>query len=344
MILRVFLLSLQLSLALSFAAPNASAGWTCKSLFEKEISRDYLHENIKLSILARAVSNTKIKLTSDQKYIDKILKRWDLDDSSPAKIERIAQNIVLKLDTKRTFSQWLKDLATRGNALREATRVRAETLVLKREIIEGLSIRGFTHENSKLDNYREFRAGHFNKIQLTKFLAVNAILVHYFGVPLYFPSFDLAKNLDLTASEVDLVETKGFDEAYKTILANHKLKTISQRVIDHVPRAFFLGVLTYTAYNYLNIRVDESHPEITIENTIPQSNVLFLEWQKGYEAEYGRKPDLKNAQDRKEWDATVLSIYRAWADIFNENEGRYPDLSKPQDRLAWEKFLASVQP
>lgn len=344
MILRVFLLSLQLSLVLSFAASDASAAFNCRSLFEKEISRDYFQQNTKLSILVKAVSNTKIKLTSDQKHIEKILKDWDLNDSSPAKIERIAQNIVLKLDTKRSFSQWLRDIATRGNALKEATRVRAETLVLKHEMLEGLATRGYFHKNSKLDKYREFRVEHFNKIQLAKFLTVNAVLIHYFGIPLYFPNFDLVKNLDLTPNEIYLVQTQGFDTAYKTILADHKIKTISQRAIDHIPRAFFLSVLTYTAYNYLDVRVNESQPKITPENTIPQSNVLFLEWQKGYEAEYGRKPDLKNPQDRKEWDATVLSIYRAWADIFNANEGRYPDLSKPQDRLAWEKFLASVQP
>lgn len=340
MILRVFLFSL----ALSFAAPNASAGFSCKFLFERIVPQTNLQQNIKSSILLGAVSKTKIRLTSDQKYIDKVLKQWDLDDSSPAKIERIAQTIVLKLDQKRTFFQWLKSIVYRGDALKEATRVRAETLLLKREILDGLATRGYMHENSKYDNYREFRANHFNKIQFAKFLAINAVTIHYFGIPLYFPSFDLIKNMDLTYEDIDLVQNKGFDAAYKTILARHKIQTIPQRIIDHAPHAFFLSVLTYSAYNYLKVEVAEARYEITAENTIPQSNILFKEWQKSYEEQHGRKPDLKNAQDRKAWDITVLSIYRAWADLFNEKEGRYPDLSKEQDRLAWEKFLASVQP
>lgn len=340
MILRVFLFSLMLS----FATPNASAGISCKFLFERKTEQTALQQAIKSSVLQNAVSKTKIQLTSDQKYIDKVLGHWDLDNSSPAKVERVAQSIVLKLDKKRTFLQWLKGIVYRGDVLKEATRVRAETLLLKQEMLEGLATRGYAHKNTKFDNYRGFRANHFNKIQMAKFLAVNAVFLHYLGIPLYFPSFDLIKNMNLTQEDIDLVQNKGFETAYKTILSRHKIQTIPQRIFDHAPQAFFLSVLTYTSYNYFKVQVQESHYEITAENTIPQSNVLFKEWQKNYEEQNGRKPDLKNAQDRKAWDATVLSIYRAWADLFNEKEGRYPDLSKEQDRLAWEKFLASVQP
>lgn len=340
MILRVFLLSL----AISFATPHAEAALSCSELFSARLPlAGSLEGNLKSAILARALEKTKISVTEDQKYINKVLEKWDLNESSPVKVERIAQKIVIKSDTKTTFLKWLKSLFYKNDALKEAIRVRAETLVLKNEMLDQLILRGYDHENSKLDKLREFREKNDNAIKVAQMVVLDSLSIHYLGFPVYMPLFNFTKTMDLTPSEVDLVRRVGFNEAYKTILKNHRIKAVSHSIFDHMPQIFILSIASYMTYNYLDVKSVETRYEITDDNVIPQSNPIYNAWKVQREAKLNRKVDLRNAQDLKDWQNTVHQIYRAWADEFNEKQGRYPDLSNPQDRRAWEEFLSEIQ-
>jgi hypothetical protein len=310
----------------SFAARN------CSSLFETDS---------KTVILDDAIFQGRLEIDKTSKQYAKALKSWDLDNSTPAKMETLAQSLVLKLE-KRTFAQWLKGLIFKGEATKAAVRVRAETLILKRELLDALEVRGLLKKDSRLDKYRTFRKAHFNKIQLAKMVAFNSATIYFLGLPLYFPNFNWIHNLDLTEKDLDLVMIKGFNNAYPTILSNYKKELRINQVSEQAPQILFLSMMTYAAYNYLDLKVAENHYAVPVNESIPQSNQLFIQWKKDYEERSGHVVDMKNAQDRKAWDTTVQSIYRAWADMFNEKEGPYPDLSKPQDRQAWEKFLSSL--
>lgn len=347
MFLRAFLF-----LAISLSLPQFSlASNSCSALFQspvlESISKSTFDETLKVSILSTALSNTKIKITSDREYIQKVLSKWDLKKSTPWEMERIAQAMVLKLDQKRTFAKWLMDLFVKKDAVKEAARVRAETLVLTEELINGLEVRGYLKSNSKFQNYKALRQKHYNKIQLAKFVAINAALIHFLGFPLYFPNIDLIKNLDLDSKDIEMVRAKGFERSYPSILERYKAKLKGQLSLEHAPHVFILSVAGYVGYNYLTFKVDqkieETRYEVTKDVSLPVTDKFFNEWKIDFESREGREFDMRNPQDKRDWDVFIQSLYRAWADMFNEREGRYPDLSKSVERQEWEKFLSSLE-
>ena len=328
--------------ALSITERSSAA--SCRSIFEKQVKEVRIDRQniIKKNILEQSLLQTKIKITENKSYIEKVLNRWDLNNSTPSHMEQIAQALVIKLDKRRTFLQWLKEIIVKSDPLKEAVRVRAETLILKREFLDSLEVRGLLKEDSRYDRYRNFRHAHFNKIQLAKFVVVNAGAIYFLGIPLYMPSFNWINNLDLKSKDLDIIQYKGFDKTYEMIRGNYSREIKTQRAVYYVPHAFFVSIAGYTAYNYLRFEATESRYEIREEQIIPESHQLFIEWQRSYEERVGKRPDMKNPQDRKEWEILTLSIYRAFSDRFNEQKGRFPDLSKAQDRLEWEQFLKTL--
>jgi len=361
MTLRVFLLSLIVSFAtvqISFAQ-SSYANNQCSALFNpiplklKPPAR--FDDHYKLLILKEALSHTKIKLTQDEKHLDDVLAKWDLRDSTPQKIERLAQALVMKSDSKKSFSMWLRDLIIKDQHVKEVTRVKYETDILTVELLDALDMRGYHYKNSKFDNYKAFRQKHYNKIQLAKFVAINGLIMgaishltnSNFLVPLYFPSVDLVRSFDATLKELYLVRAQGFDKAYPTILNNHKLALRGEAALVNAPKALFSAALAYVAYNYFMFKAEQNIEEVryTISENqkIPVHEKYFLEWKVDFEKREGRAVDMKTAQDRHEWDLFVQSMYRAWADMYNAKNGRYPELTKEQDLLEWEQFLASVE-
>jgi hypothetical protein len=327
----------------SFSAP-AGSDIKCSALFQPSARQSKVYElQLKNQILEEALAQTRIQIPKDDVQVAKVLKQWDLTNSTPAKMEVLAQAIVLKLNKRRTFAQWLKNIISKSDGIKEAVRVRVNTLILKRELLDALEVRHLLKKDSKFDKYKDFRKVHFNKIQLAKLVAINSATIYFLGLPLYFPSFDWIHNLDLSDRDLDLALRKDFNAVYPKILSNYKKELQLQRVTEHAPQILFLSMAAYAGYNYLKFQSLESTSEVTTTVDIPQSSQLFLEWKKSYEERTGKTVDLTNAEDRKEWDTTVQSIYRAWSEMFNEKEGRYPDLSKEQDLKAWEKFLSTFQ-
>lgn len=355
MTLRVFLLSLMVS----FAIPQISFANTCAALFNSSQARvqpaPRFDDQHKVVILKDALSHTKIKLTEDQQYLDEVLSKWDLRESSPFKIERIAQALVMKSDSKTSFLMWLRNLVLKGNYVQEVTRVKYETDILTVELLDALDVRGYHKANSKYENYKAFRKKHYNKIQLAKFVAINGAImgaISYltnsnFFIPLYFPSIDLVRSFEPSAKELHLVRSVGFDKAYPTILNNHKLALKGQATLENAPTYLFTAALTYVAYNYFTFKAEQKIEEVryTISENqkIPVQEQFFLEWKADFEKREGRAVDMKTAQDRHEWDLFVQSVYRAWADMYYAKNQRFPDLTKEQDLREWEQFLVSVE-
>ncbi len=346
MILRVFLFSL-------FASPNLSyAQSACQPLFAKSSSSyvqvldaKLVDKMAKQEIVWTASRRTKVPVVYESEHLNDILSSWNLEKSTPAKIERLAQKLVLKEEQAESLFKRLRNSITKEHAVKDLVRIRVHTLLLKNELLRILSDSGFLNQNGVLGRYREFRLKYHNLITTAKFIGINAASIKYLGVPLYFPifgTFNLVKNIEFKAEELALVQQKGFDAAYKTISEAYKARLYSQRGLAHTPQAFVLSIGMMVSYNYLRIKNVETRYDVTVENPIPQSHVLFEAWKQSFIEKNNREPNLKNAQDRREWDLLVNSVYRAWADIYHTENGRYPDLAKEKDRLAWEQFLETI--
>lgn len=340
MILRVFFI-----LAMAFANP-VYAGTACQSLFENTLSYQIKSQSVdfglKKGLIESAIKRSNISLHIEPKVIERLVSKWKLEKSTPAKIERLAQTLVSKDENTERILIRLRNFFTKENTVKDLVKVRVHTLLLKRELIYGLETLGYLKPNTKFDQYRQFRQKYYNVIQAAKFIGINAATMKYLGMPIYFPFFDQVKNIEFKAEELDMVQQRGFEAVYKTIAENYKARLYTQRALEHMPQAFVLSIGMMVSYNYFKIKNIENRYEITVENPIPQSHVLYLAWKESFIEKNGREPNLKNAQDRRGWDLLVQSVYRAWADMYQQREGRYPDLSKEQDRLAWEQFLETV--
>ncbi len=363
MALRVFLFSLMVI----FTVPQSSYALnSCETLFaakpkvnfEAQLKSLVFADEFKALVLRDALrQNPHIQLKGDKSYINKVLNSWNLKNSSPAQIEKIAQALVIKFDEKRTFFQWVREIILKGDYVREALRVRSETRNLTIDILDAMDVLGYfkndsTNKNSKYEDYLAFRKNHYNKIQLGKFVAVNGPLmagIYYLTgtfVPalIYVPNFDILRNIDLDQADLTLIKLQGFNKTYPIILQKYKLQLRSQIALEQAPKVLFLSVASYIGYNYLSFKVEQKIEEVRYSVPAEQKASVYKDyfelWKADYEAREGRLTDMKNAQDREAWETFVASLYRAWADTYQATNGHYPDLTKEQDLREWEQFLA----
>ncbi|MES2767514.1 MAG: hypothetical protein V4596_00090 [Bdellovibrionota bacterium] len=335
----------------SYAADSCATLFEAKPKvnFEAQLKSLVFVDEFKALILRDALrQNPHIQLKGDKSYINEVLNRWNLKDSSPAQIEKIAQALVIKLDEKRTFFQWVREIILKGDYVREAMRVRSETRNLTIDILDAMDVRGyFTNKDSLA-----FRKNHYNKIQLGKFVAVNGALmsaIYYLTgtfVPalIYVPKLDILRNIDLDQADLTLIRVVGFYKAYPKILQKYKLQLRSQIALEQAPKVLFLSVASYIGYNYLSFRVEKKIEEVRYSVPAEQKASIYKDyfelWKADYEKRESRPLDMKNAQDRTAWETFVKAHYRAWADTYQATNGHYPDLTKEQDLREWEQFLA----
>ena len=371
MILRAFLFLA----AFSLLAPQISfaQGLQCRDLFSLKHSVYVPPKSLKHSILSGALSKAnKIKLTHDQDYIDSVLKKWDINETTPQKIEVIAQKLVTKKDMVdkgdrsplARLRDFIKDILIKPDPVKELARIRGESLVLKRELLLSVDTYVRVKENSRYDNYKAFRHKHFNKIQLAKMVTISGLIngsfyaafsylmpavqipPQYFFFPTYVPMFNFIKNLDFTDKELNMIQLQGFEAAYPMIRERHKLAVNTAYAAYGIPKAIYftmLGYLSYVAYNYLKFQEDVSHYNVTIEEVVPTTHALYIGWRENFILENGREPNMRNAQDREEWRQVELFAFRLWSDEVSEKSGRRPDLSKPKDLKAWQEHLSELE-
>lgn len=359
MILRAFLFSVVVALAI----PQTSlGGMECRDFFKSVRTTYFAPRDVKADILENALGETKITLTKDQKYIQRVLKKWDLQNSTPHKVEVIAQKLVMKKDHDiDSFYAWVRSVFVKPDPTKELARVKYETQVLKEELLKRLDIYGYKKENSKFENFLDYKNANYNKAKLIQFGAINLLIAggvyttvnmmipgmgisfQQFLYPFYFPIFNFAKSIEVSEAERELVRTKGFNAAYPTIKENHKLALGTTTTLRRLPYVIVGSMIGYIGWNYYNFRATEIRYEITEENLIPQTHPLFIQWRQDFILKNGRAPEMSNPKDKEAWDNIVQPLYMAWADNFNEAAGRYPDLSQKQDRQAWQEFVAGIK-
>lgn len=365
MILRVFLFSLAISISLPTHAKIF--GRQCAYLFQPHGLEALPSSDMRVSLLKSALGETKINLTQDVAYLEKIMRKWDLRNSTPYHIEMIAQRLVMKKDREPSdnFLEWLKYILKRESPEKELMRVVYETQLLKEELLQRLEIYGYKKENSKWDNFRDLSHKHYYKSKLTRLVAVNLAIagavygaVNYvlpgfdipyykFIYPVYFPLINPIQALKPNSVELDLVKRVGFDTAYPTLKDNHKVATNIVPVIRRMPYVLVLGVAGYLGYNYYSFKAMELETKEVQENLeigrIPYTHPLYKDWRRDFIIENQREPDMNNPKDKESWELIEEVTYTLWKESFEAQYHRAPNLKNKEDLMAWQEFLAGIQ-
>ena len=367
MVLRALLYLVVISVSLPQISHAKLFGNRCAILFEQRGIEALSPTDSRLMILKSALGETKISLTRDQRHLEKILKSWDLQKSTPYKMELLAQQLVMKKDhlPAENFFAWVREVFRRDNPEKELNRVLFEGRLLRDELLYRLEIYGHKKQNSKLDNFRELTHNHYYKSKLTRFVAVNLLIAgtaygiantllpgmeftfHKFIYPFYIPLINPIKALKPTQTELDLVKRVGFDEAYPTLRENHKVANNVVPMFRRLPYVVLLSVAGYLGYNYYSFKAQEVETKDVQENLeigrIPESHPLFRDWRRDFIIENKREPDMKNPADKESWQFVEELTYMAWKDSFEAQHRRAPNLKNREDLMAWQEFLAGIQ-
>lgn len=234
-------------------------------------------------------------------------------------------------------------------------------LEFQKHILAEVFKREFARINLYSDNVkwhqsaRDYLKNNENKRKLILASIINATSLSYIGFPLYFPFFNLEKNINYSQQLTAKALNYGYQKSLDLHYANYNTKFLGQRILpspklvnlllwSHLVVSYF-DVTKYVEYiknNSLDDVWSQVFPEKGVEisemnfilSSVSKEHSLYKAWQNRLESE-------KNVMA---WDQLLFRVYLNWSAKFETRYGKPVDiLNDPFSQQKWLEYLIDLE-
>ncbi len=309
---------------------------SCEGLFNVSVQGPGTPQMI---IVRNAFQSIGLELQSVPKF-QEIVESLPERPMSPHQMDVLATKLVLVQSQRRSVLTWLREEIFLGVPSKKLFETRYLILNLKEALETEFRKRGLFKENSALDQVRDFKNRHRNKYQFAKLILFNSLTYHYLGVPLYFPSFNLISNMELSKMDLFMIRNMGLPQALTHFKETRRWSFRTHQVIEQTPRVLILAMAAQMVRLYFTPIRDDSAEILIPEQVLTTESSTYRAWIADIQESEGRTPDIsKNVEDLKDWEFTRGVVYQLRLEYFQEAFGRPPDFANPQDVQVFQEPL-----